>query len=273
MMVNQFFRKLFAFLKRDFLINSSYRLSFFLDFISILASVTTFFFISKLFGEGAAKHLEEFGGDYFSFVLIGLAFSGYLSSALSSFSQTISYEQSEGTLEILLLSPTNISTILLCSTIWNFIFVSLKVVVYLFLGWLIFGFDISKINTLSVVIILILTIASFSSLGILSSSFLLVFKRGDPINWALGGISRLLGGVYFPIKVLPVYLQKISFLLPITYALSAMRKSIIGGESLKGLTSEITYLLIFSLIVFPLSIISFKLALRKAKKHGSLLYS
>ncbi len=267
-----FLKKLMSFLKRDFLVNSSYRLSFFLDFTTIIASVTTFFFVSKLFGEGASKYLKDSGGDYFSFVLIGLAFSGYLSTALSSFTRTISNEQSEGTLEILLLSPTSIPTILICGATWNFLFISLKVALYLILGWLVFGFDLTKINLLSTAAVLILTIISFSSLGILSASILLVFKRGDPINWAMGGVSRLFGGVYFPVKVLPACLQKISFILPITYTLQAMRKSIITGASLKELIPELSSLAIFCLIFFPISIFSFKLALRKAKKHGSLLY-
>ena len=268
-----FLRKLLAFLKRDFLINSSYRLSFLLDFISIFASVATFFFVSKLFGEGASKYLEEFGGDYFSFVLIGLAFSGYLSAALSSFSQVIHYEQSEGTLEILLMSPTSIGTILLLGAVWNFFFVSLRVMIYLFLGWLIFGFNLSKINLISSLVILFLTILSFSALGVLSASFILVFKRGNPINWVLNGISRFLGGVYFPVKVLPQGLQKISYLLPITYALRGMRKSIVMGASLKEVKVEIACLTLFFLILLPIAIFSFKLALRQAKKHGSLLYS
>lgn len=120
-------RKIFVFLKRDFLIHSSYRLSFFLDLVSIFASITTFFFISRLFGEGASKYLEEFGGNYFSFVFIGLAFSGYLSCALNSFSQSIYHEQFEGTLEILLLSSTKLPALLFCSSLWNFLFISLRV--------------------------------------------------------------------------------------------------------------------------------------------------
>ncbi len=267
------FRKIIAFLKRDLFIHSSYRLSFLLEFLAILASITTFFFISKLFGKSSSIYLKEFGGDYFSFVLIGLAFSGYLSAGLNSFGQVISYEQSEGTLEILLLSPTGISTTLILGSLWNFLFVSLRVLIYLFLGWFIFGFSLNKINLLSCLITLLLSIGAFANLGIISASFILVFKRADPINWLIEGVSKLLGGVYFPIKIMPPFLEKLSYLLPITYGLSSLRKSILLGTSLKELIPELTMLFLFWVILLPISIISFRFALKKAKKNASLLYS
>jgi len=265
-------RKLFAFLKRDFLINASYKSAFLFDFITIFSSVITFFFIARLFGEKAAAYLANYGGDYFSFVLIGIAFSGYMSAAMGSFTSAISEEQSYGTLEAIILSPTTISTVLICSSLWKFIFTSFRVIVYLILGWLFFGLDLSKVNLPASLIILLLTVISFSGLGILSASCVLIFKRADPVNWLFGGISRFLSGVYFPIAILPVWLQKISYIIPLTYALEAMRKSLILGSPLKEVAPQILSLFLFSAIFFPLSILSFKFALKRAKKNGSLLY-
>lgn len=273
MRISLFLRKSLAFLKRDFLINTSYKMSFLFDFCAIAFSVLTFFFIAKLFGQKAAPYLADYGSDYFPFVLIGIAFSGYLAAAMNSFTQTISEEQAGGTLEAIILSPTKISTLLICGSLWNFIFTSLRVAAYLLLGWLFFGFNLTKTNFAAALIILALTIISFSGLGIISASFILVFKKGDPINWFFNGISRFLGGVYFPVALLPAWLKKISYFLPITYSLEAMRKAIILGSSLKELIPQLSGLIFISIIFFPLGILSFKLALRKAKKDGSLLYS
>ena len=82
-------QKMAAFIKRDFSTNISYRLSFFFQFSGIFFSVVTFYFIAKLFGKAATPYLESYGGDYFSFVLIGIAFSDYLGVGLSSFAGTI----------------------------------------------------------------------------------------------------------------------------------------------------------------------------------------
>lgn len=265
-------RKPFAFLKRDILINASYKWSFLFDLCSIAFSVLTFFFIAKLFGAKATAYLTDYGGDYFPFVLIGIAFSGYLSAAMGSFLQTIAEEQSYGTLEAIILSPTRIPTMLICGSIWNFVFSSLRVIVYLVLGWLFFGFDLSKVNLGAAIVTLLLTIISFSSLGILSASFVLVFKRGDPINWLFSGFSRFFGGVYFPITILPAWMQHISYFLPVTYSLEAMRKSLILGASTRNLLPQISALLIFCLTFLPLSILCFKFAIKKAKKDGSLTH-
>ncbi len=266
------FRKPFAFLKRDFLINSSYKLSFLFDFGVIVFSVLTFFFIAKLFGKNASKYLTNYGGDYFPFVLIGIAFYGYLSTAMSSFTAAIGQEQSLGTLEAIILSPTKISTVLISGSIWNFLFTSFRIFLYILIGVLFFNFPVDKINIPAVIIILLLTIISFSSLGIISASFILVLKRGNPINWLFSGISRFLGGVYFPITILPLWVQKISHLLPITYSLHGMRMAMLMGHSIKDIRQDIFALILFSIIFLPFSIFCFKFAIRKAKKAGSLIY-
>ena len=108
-----------AFLKRDLSLAISYRLSFLLQLLGILFSVSTFYFLSLLFGNALLPQLDKYGGDYFSFVLIGLAFLGYVNLSLSNFSASIREGQMMGTLEIMLLSPTRLSAILISSSLPN----------------------------------------------------------------------------------------------------------------------------------------------------------
>jgi len=112
--------------------------------------------------------------------------------------------------------------------------------------------------------------SSFCPLGILSASFILVYKKGDPIFLIISGMSALLGGVYYPISVLPDWLQKVSMMLPITSANSALRKSIGLGYSEVQLLPEITYLLVLTAILFPVALIAFRWAIRQAKIQGTL---
>lgn len=270
--INKFLRLCFIFLKRDFLINSSYRFAFLFDLGGIFFSTITFFFIAKLFGESALPYLKEYNAGYFPFVLIGIAFSEYLYTTLSTFMDAIRDEQVTGTLENILLTPINIPSLLICGSLWNFIFTSLRIAIYLIIGWLLFGFDISRINYLSAFLVLALTILSFSGLGMLSASFIIVFKKGDPINFVFSGLSRFLGGVYFPIAILPLWIRNISYLLPITYALDGMRKAVLNNASILALKSNFACLIFFIALLLPLGIFSFKSALRRAKKEGSLLY-
>jgi ABC-2 type transport system permease protein len=131
--------------------------------------------------------------------------------------------------------------------------------------------DITHANVGGGLIILILTIICFSSIGILSASFIMVFKRGDPINMLLMGTSELFGGVLFPIEVFPQWLQSISHILPITYAVNGMRHALLQGYSLGNLAPDIFTLVLFSIILLPLSLFVFEKSVLKVKAEGGLV--
>jgi len=265
-------RKVLAFIKRDFSITASYRLSFFFQFFGIFFSVVTFYFIAKLFGKAAIPYLESYGGDYFSFVLIGIAFSDYLGVGLGSFAGTIREGQMLGTLEAMLVTPTRVHTIVLFSSIWQFLLTSIRVLAYILLGAFFFGVSIIRPNIPAALLVLILTILAFSSLGIISASFIMVFKRGNPLNWLIGSFSTLFGGVFFPITILPGWLQKVSYFLPITYSLRAMRHALLQSYPFQELGFDILILALFSVVLLPFSIYAFKVGVSRAKKDGSLTH-
>jgi len=264
-------KKALAFLKRDYKMQVSYRLSFLLQFLGIFFSVATFFFVSKLLGKAVNPYLTSYGGDYFSYVLIGIAFSGFLGTGLGTFSSTISSAQSHGTLETMLVTPTSLSAIITFSALWNFLFTSFNVLIYLAFGAFFFGMDLSKANLPAAFLILFLTILMFSSIGIISASFIMVFKRGDPINWLFGSFSSLLGGTYFPITVLPAWLQKASYFIPLFYALRAMRHAVLQGYTFLMLGKDIIILCIFAICILPISLFCFRFAVKRAKIEGSLV--
>lgn len=264
------FRKPLAFIKKDFLIESSYKLAFLLNVFGVLISTLIFFYVDKLFGYGIVNHLDEFGVNYFSYVLLGMAVFSYVGVGLGSFSSRIQFEQIQGTLEATLLTPIKISTILFSIALWNLIFATLNMAIYIALGIFLFKINFGNVNVLSTVIIFLLIITSFSSLGILSASVTMVFKRGNPLSWIINSMEGLISGVYFPIAVLPGWLQFLAKFFPITYAIRAIELSVYKGYSFLQLTKEITFLLIFSLLLLPLSLIAFKYSLKKAKMEGSL---
>jgi ABC-2 type transport system permease protein len=57
----------------------------------------------------------------------------------------------------------------------------------------------------------------------------LLFTRGNPAKWILLGLSGLVGGMIYPVSILPQYLQATARLIPITYALEGMRAALLGG--------------------------------------------
>jgi ABC-2 type transport system permease protein len=265
------FKKPLAFITKDFISAASYKFSFLSQFVGIFVTALAWFFLSSLFGGAVSKHLDRYDGDYFAFVIIGIAFANYLQVALRSFSASIRTAQTLGTLEAMLVTQTSIPTIIISSSLYNFILTSFRVVVYLGIGVFAFGLNIGKANYTAAIVVLLITIICFSSMGILSASFIMVLKKGNPLSWIFINLSWLLGGVYYPISVLPGWLEKFSYMLPITYSLEAMRLALLNGYSFRTLLPQIIPLLIFTVIMLPVSLYIFNFAVKRAKIEGSLV--
>ncbi|NIN63559.1 MAG: ABC transporter permease [Anaerolineae bacterium] len=231
---------------------------------------TYFYFVALPFGEAAVPHLQAYGGDYFAFVSVGIAFMRCQGVATGATANTIRSGQVTGTLEAMLVTPTSLPTILASSSLWSFVFTSFQVLSYLLLGALVFGVDMCSASILAAVVVLILSILAFSSIGILSASLTMVFKRGDPISFVFGSVSTLVGGVFYPIAVLPTWLLPLSYLLPLTYSLNAMRRAILQGDSLSALAPDIVMFGMFAAFLLPLGLVAFQFAVRRARIGGSL---
>jgi ABC-2 type transport system permease protein len=265
-------KKPFAFLKRDFLITISYRLKFVLQIAGIFVSTLMFFFLSKLVGKGVTNQLAAYGGDYFAFVLIGIAFTDYLSVSIGSFAGQIRSAQVQGTLEALLVTPTSVPVILFSSSLYSFSFTSLRVILYLVFGVIIFGLKLHITSVLAFLVIMLLTILSFSGIGLLSAAFIIAFKQGSPIGFLVSTASALFGGVFYPVAVLPSWLEPYAYLLPITHALEAMRHILINGASLGAVYDKALILAIFAGVLLPIGLVSFGYGLTMARKQGSLIH-
>ena len=262
--------KLLAFVKRDLLIELSYRFGFGFQIASIALSVTGYYFLARFIGASVVPGLDAYGGDYFAFVLIGVALQNYLATSLDAFSRTIRESQLAGTLEALLSTQTSLATIIVSSAAYRFLWTSFGVVLYLALGVGLFGMRLSPGHWPAAALVLVLAILAFSGLGILSASFIMIFKRGTPVAWLFGDVSWLLGGVLYPVTALPGWLQALSALLPITYAIEGMRAALLRPEPWPEIRSSVALLLLFAATLVPVSLLSFQYATKRARITGTL---
>jgi ABC-2 type transport system permease protein len=263
-------RILWAFLWRDIRNEMSYRLAFFMELFGILPAVLMFYFLSRLFGEMITGPLSEYGGRYFPFVLIGIAAQSYLSLSLGSFASSIRESQVSGTLEAVLTTPVPLSVFLLGSSLYPFVLNALRIMIYLVVGNLLFEAGLDWRQWPALLVVLMLTVTAVSGLGILSASFTVLFKKGDPLNWAFSVGSWLLGGVYYPVSVLPEWLQKISDFIPMTHTLESFRLILLGHRDLFAVGGHLLALCLWSLMVLPASLLCFRYALNQARIKGNL---
>jgi ABC-2 type transport system permease protein len=263
--------KMLAFLKKDFLIMISYRFKLILQIGSFFVGMIFFYFISKMFQDVNPQYLQKYQGDYFSFVLIGLALSSFIGVGLHSFAGVIRSAQVEGTLEALLSTQTSIYTILIGNSLWSFIESFVSAFVILVFGFVFFHLRWSVSGSVISLVIILLVFIAFLSVGMLSASFIMVFKQGNPINLVFGYSSYLMGGIFFPVEVLPKSLQWVSTLLPIRYATDALRSLLLSNANHDDIWKLIARLLIFIAIFLPVGLLAFHFAVRRAKKDGSLV--
>ncbi len=261
-------RKLAAFIHRDFLSEVSYRAAFVLQVGGMFMSVAAFYFMSKMIDPDAAG-LN--GVMPFPWLLVGLAFQFYFSTALYAFSQKIRNEQLLGTLEAMLVSPTPTGMVIFSSAAWEFTFGAFRVVLYLFFATMVFGVTLHSEGLGALAVGVVLTLLSSAGLGILSASFILYFKRGDPINFFMSATTTFFGNVFFPSAQLPESIRWISELLPITWSLRVVRGALLQGRTFSELTLELSRLAILTAILLPVGLFLSRIAIRKAKREGSLV--
>lgn len=268
-----FLRRVRAFLVRDMRLTLSYRMQFLLRILSILIVVTTLFFISKIFVGFADPRFSQWR-DPLAAWLTGLAVLNYFMTGFSSLANAIRQEQVQGTLESVLLTPISLPTVIVASSTWDFVQATFFSFLYLFFGWLFFDVHYQG-SFLLALLFLILTTTVLACLGILSASFAMVFKRGDPFGIFLGTGSALFSGVFFPTQLLTQYagstVSSISRVLPPTYGLDGIRRVLLEGQGFYQVREPFIMLLIFLGVLLPFSLWVFGRAVRRAKREGSLI--
>lgn len=263
--------QLAAFLRRDLREALTYKFSFVSSLAGIFLSSATFYFVAKLVPPGTPS-LDAFGGDYFSFAVVGVAFSSLLGMFQEGLPSVIRGAQVSGTLEALLVTPASMPTVLFGSSLYSLLFQVFRTALHLGVALAFFGLSLGRVNGPGLLAVSVLTVLCFLSVGILSASFILVYKTGNPFAWIFGTVSGLFGGVVFPVSLLPPWIRWISQLLPVTYALNGMRKSLLASATFAEVLPDISALAVFAAVLLPVSLLAFRLAVRKAKKDGTLAH-
>lgn len=258
-----------ASLVRDMRIAISYRIGFLISTGGAIVSILSVFFLSEAFGTDQVGPLQAYGGSYFGFAVIGVAMSNLMALGLAGIASTIREGQMTGTLELMLLSPNRLGILLFGSSIWGHAQALITLALYVIAG-LVLGLDLGSANVPMALASLALAIVAFNALGLLSASVVIVIKQGNPVSLLVGMASVLLGGVLYPVSVLPGWLQAAGQALPLTHALELLRRSLLGGEGIGTLWGQFLALLVLTAVLLPLGLFACDRAVRFAQTDGSL---
>ncbi len=267
-------RRIRAFIIRDFQLALSYHVEFFIRLLWILGIVTTFYFISRIFAGFPLARYEQWQNPLLAW-LTGMAMLNYFLVGFSALANAIRQEQMQGTLESVLLTPINVPTVIVSSSAWAYVDATFNSFLYLFFGWLFFNVQY-KGNLFLALSFLILTTLCLASLGILSASFTMSFKRGDPFAILLGAGTALFSGVFYPKEMLQEALgetggKALSYINPSTHGLDGIRGVLIQGKTFAEVQSPFFILLGFLIVLLPFALWIFGRAIKRAKREGSLI--
>ncbi|MHC4478310.1 MAG: ABC transporter permease [Planctomycetota bacterium] len=262
--------KALAFTKKDMKIAVSYRLQFFFQFLQIFFAVAVIYFVGKMLGDsGKSPLLKEYGADYFSFALVGLAINSYLRTSMEGITNNIRQTMNQGVLEAVCAPPINYTWLLLCSSLWQFVFETIRVAFYFIVAITVFGMRLDQANWAGAIVSLVLTVSIFLMLGLMSCSILVLVKRGDPVYWVFSRACALLAGIMFPITVFPRWLQVAAWCFPLTHSLEVVRRCLLTGANMSQVSTNIWALLGFIIVLAPVTVQVNRVCMAKARKRGA----
>jgi ABC-2 type transport system permease protein len=254
-----------ALVRRDFLIRTSYRLALVLDFFIGVLDLVVYYFISQTFEGGATASLGT-APSYFAFALVGIAVTAVVTATSSGIGVGIRDEQLTGTLEALVAQPLSAIEMAIGMCGMPFVLASFRVGLYLIVGGALFGVDFGDANWLGLLLLLTATAMAMSAVGIATAAAVMVIKRGQSISALIIFGMSLLGGAFFPVSVLPDWLEPLASIVPTRFAFDGLRAALYGG----GWVDDWVVLLGFSAVTVPAAIWLFKRALLHGRRAGSL---
>jgi ABC-2 type transport system permease protein len=256
-----------AIARRDVKTESSYKLRYATRVFEVAITGVVVFNLSKLVVD--APSLAKYGGDYFSSRWSALPSCPWRGSGSARSTRT-SCEQSIGTMEVLLSTPTPISVLLAGSFVFPLFLTTIDLLLYFGVGLGVFGSGLRLIGVPYAIPLLALTLASFCAFGIVSAGLLVLIKRGDPLTAPFTLLTSILCGALFPVSSFPHVIQGLERCFPAYYGITGLREALLTSAGWSDIMPDMLVLVAFDVVLLPLSVNVFSRALAAARRSGTL---
>jgi ABC-2 type transport system permease protein len=206
------------------------------------------------------------------YLMVGTLVWNYLAVVFDAISETITWERWEGTIEYTFMAPISRLTHLFGSTLFAIFYGILHTAVILGVVSLFFDVSLAQANFIGAVSLMIVGSISFVGMGILAAVLPLLFpERGSQMTNVIKALILLISGVYFPISVLPGWIQTIARVSPAYYVLDGMRQALLRDAGVFSLGRPyLLPLLVIGAVAVPVGLWIFVAGERYAKRTGRL---
>lgn len=223
-------------------------------------------------GAGVITGQENINTDFLiTYLLIGTLVWHFLSGTFNVISEMIAWERWEGTIEYTLMAPVRRYNQIFGQAAFAVVYILLFTATIGLVVSRFFDLDLSGADLLGALVILLAGSLSFVGIGVVASILPLLYpERGAQMTNIVQAVFLLVSGVYYPVSVLPDWLQTVSKISPATYVLAGMRAALLPGTSDQSLWSYVAPLLLMGVVMLPLGIHFFQRAERYTKRTGKL---
>jgi ABC-2 type transport system permease protein len=229
------------------------------------ANTLTIVFIAKGVMNTTAAEQNELATK----LLIGGVIWAYLGIIFEILTETVSWERWEGTIEYTFMAPLSRPVHLFGMGLFAVAYGVVRASLLFAVIAAFFSLHLPDANFASALVLLAIASVSFIGIGMMTAVLPLISpEKGTQLGFIAQGLMLVVSGVYYPVSVLPEWMQWIAKVSPATYALRGIRASILDGASARW--SDIWPLLVIGAISVPLGLLVFRTGERYAKQHGKL---
>jgi ABC-2 type transport system permease protein len=238
-------------------------------FVWTVANTLTIVFIAKgIEAEGGSLDVNE----TMTTLLIGAVVWAYLGILFEFLMETVAWERWEGTIEYTFMAPLSRAMHLAGQGVFAILYGLLRATfLFVICGFVFFDLSMPDAQFFAAFVVLLVASVSFIGIGMMMSVLPLISpEKGTQLGFVAQGTLLVVSGVYYPVDVLPQWMQWIATISPATYALEGARAAILEGTPLSALWSDIWPLLVIGAVSIPLGLWVFSRGETYAKRHGKL---
>jgi ABC-2 type transport system permease protein len=223
-----------------------------------------------------AKGIEATGGQIdvdrvTTTLLVGAVVWAYLGIIFEILTETVAWERWEGTIEYTFMAPLSRPIHLFGMGAFAIVYGVIRAVLLFGVVALFFDLNLSQANFAAALVVLLVASISFIGIGMMTAVLPLISpEKGTQLGFIAQGLLLVVSGVYYPVEVLPQWMEWISVISPATYALDGMRDAIIDGDGITAMGDELWPLVVIGIVSVPLGLEVFRRGERYAKRHGKL---
>jgi ABC-2 type transport system permease protein len=223
-----------------------------------------------------AEGIEASGGEIdvnriTTILLIGAVVWAYLGIIFEILTETVAWERWEGTIEYTFMAPLARPVHLFGMGLFAIVYGIVRAVLLFAVVAAFFDLELPTANFAAALVVLAVASISFVGIGMMTAVLPLISpEKGTQLGFVAQGMLLVVSGVYYPVSVLPEWMQWLATISPATYALDGIRDAILDGDGLTAMWDEIWPLLVIGAVSIPLGLEVFRRGERYAKRHGKL---